>query len=134
MNIIGKKSKKFFYFEKNGKYVIVPTAFYPHTKFEIDSSFFGKVIAKKELFKIDDVKFCRRRFILLSSRFTMTMTCWPLVIQQWIWEKVISTLYSNPHSILRSINHVWRQRFFSVDLLLSREPFIFLMWTWITQL
>ena len=33
-------------FEKNGIFVIVPMAFYSHTEFEIDTSFFGQVIAK----------------------------------------------------------------------------------------
>ena len=41
--------------------MIVLTAFHPHIKFEIDTSFFGEVIAKK-LFKIDDVKFSNSIF------------------------------------------------------------------------
>ena len=50
-----KIQKVFLNFEKNGIYVIVPIAFYSHPEVEIDTSFFGQVIAKK-MFKIDDVK------------------------------------------------------------------------------
>ena len=56
-----KKSKIFPNFEKTGIYVIVPALFYIHTKFQIDISFFGQVIAKK-LFKNDDVKFSNSIF------------------------------------------------------------------------
>ena len=59
--IFAKKSKKFLSFEKTGIYVIVPTVFSLHTKFQIDTSFFGQVIAKK-LFKNDDVKFSNSIF------------------------------------------------------------------------
>ena len=56
-----KNPKSFLSFEKTGIYVIVPTVFYLHTKFQIDTSFFGQVIAKK-LFKNDDVKFSNSIF------------------------------------------------------------------------
>ena len=41
--LIAERSKSFLNFEKNGKYVIVPTAFYLHTIFEIDNSFLAKL-------------------------------------------------------------------------------------------
>ena len=46
------KNPIFFDLLKNGIYVIGPSNFYSHTKFWIDTSFFGQVIAKKKTSKL----------------------------------------------------------------------------------